>query len=67
MKRKYKNTSLTYRYFSFENIKKLIKLFSKNNLSEMPKTICINNNNDNDLFLLAKMEKIFPNKSKYEK
>ena len=65
MKKKYKNTSLTYKYYSFETIDKLVKLFTQK--KGFPKSICINNNNGNDLLLLAKMQQIFPAKSKYEK
>ena len=56
MKKKYESKTLTYRYYSFKNVDKLIMLFAKTNAKDFPKSICINNNDGSDLLLLAKMQ-----------
>ena len=56
MKMKYRSRTLTYKYFNFDSISRLIDLFTAKDMSKLPKSICINNNNGNDILLMSKME-----------
>lgn len=53
------------RYFSFERRDELVRFFA-GDPARRAQSVCINNNDGDDLLLLSCMEKAFPSKSKYE-
>jgi hypothetical protein len=56
---------LSVKYLSFEKRDELVAFFSGDPAGRA-QSVCINNNDGDDLLLLSCMEKAFPSKSKYE-
>lgn len=66
-KLKYRKTIPFHRFDVFTGFKRLIDFFDKTPPEEFPPLLCINNNdNDKDIAIMCKFDKMFPAKSKYE-